>query len=160
METVARPQPVEEIIHMYLTVGDALRLASLPNWISADLTASQVKAVVLLGRHDALAVGELAGLLGLGNPATSILVQQLVSGELAERSEDPQDRRRTLVRLTARGRELLSGQQEQRAARLRDWLSQMADGDLAALRQGLQALAATMSTERGERSGSASPACK
>ncbi len=150
MKERARTQLANEAVQAYLECGDALRLATLPNWITADLTISQVKAVALLAHHGALAVGELAGLLGIGSPAASILVQQLVEQELVERSEDIQDRRRTLVSLTAQGIRLISGQREQREARLHHWLSQLGDEELIGLQRGLWALVEIMRSAQAQ----------
>lgn len=157
MKEQSRPQLANEAAQAYLELSDAIRLATLPGWITADMTISQVKAVVLLAHHGPLAVGELAGLLGIGNPAASILVQQLVEQELAERSEDIQDRRRTLVSLTARGTKLISGQREQRKARLCHWLSQLGDDELAGLMHGLRALGGIVRSEQAEAGQPAEP---
>ncbi|RPI48269.1 MAG: MarR family transcriptional regulator, partial [Chloroflexi bacterium] len=109
MKSPPLSQEVAEAVQAYLALGDAIRLASLPGWIVADLTISQLKALGLLEHHGTLAVSELARSLSVGNPAASILVQQLVDQALVERSEDARDRRRTLVRLTTQGADLISG---------------------------------------------------
>jgi DNA-binding MarR family transcriptional regulator len=140
MNEPLRTQLADEATQAYLELGDTIRLASLPSWITADLTTSQVKAVILLEHHGPLPVGKLAEWLGIGKPAASIIVQQLVEQKLAERSEDTLDRRRTLVSLTRQGAQLISGQREQREGSVRHWLNQLADDDLAALRHGLKAL--------------------
>lgn len=133
--------PANEAVLAYLAFSDALRLAILPSWITADLTISQLKAIFILAHHGMLTVSELAKLLGIGNPGASILVQQLVEQELAVRSEDIQDRRRTLVSLTVQGTKLISGRREQLEARLSQWLSQLDDDELTGLLRGFRALA-------------------
>ena len=152
MKESLRTQLADEAVQAYLELGDAVRLASLPGWITADLTTSQVKAVILLGHHGPLSVGKLAELLGVGNPAASIIVQQLVEQELAERTEDTSDRRRTLVSLTEKGSQLMSGQREQREGKVRRWLSQLNDDELAALRRGLAALVGVARLEQAAAS--------
>jgi DNA-binding MarR family transcriptional regulator len=150
MKEPLRSELADDAIQAYLELGDAIRLASLPSWITADLTTSQVKAVILLEHHGPLPVGKLAEWLGIGNPAASIIVQQLVEQGLAERSEDSFDRRRTLVSLTAQGTQLISGQREQREGSLRRWLSQLGDEELTALRDGLRALVGIVRSEQAE----------
>lgn len=157
MNGPSRIQLANEAVQAYLELGDAIRLATLPSWVAADLTASQVKAVFLLAHHGALAVSELAGLLGIGNPAASVLVQQLVEQELVERSEDTRDRRRTLVSLTVRGTKLISGPREQRETRFRRWLSQLGDGELTGLALGLTALVEIVRAEQAEADQPAEP---
>lgn len=152
-----RAQLANEAVQAYLELGDAIRLAALPGWITADLTISQLKAVFLLTHHGALAVSELAALLGVGNPAASILVQQLVEQGLVERSEDAQDRRRTLVRLTAQGTKLISGPREQGEARLRRWLSQLGDDELKGLLHSLRILVEIVRSEQAQENQAAAP---
>ncbi|MGH2543766.1 MAG: hypothetical protein ACRDIB_13260, partial [Ardenticatenaceae bacterium] len=69
MKGPARTQLTREALQAYFELADTIRLATLPSWITLDLTISQVKAIFLLEHHGALAVSELAGLLGIGNPA-------------------------------------------------------------------------------------------
>ncbi len=141
MKEPALTQLADEVVRAYLELGDALRVAMLPDWIVADLTIAQLKALVLLIYHGPLAVSELARLLKVGNPAASILVQQLVDQAYVERSEDAHDRRRTLVCATAQGTELISGRHQRTEAKLRRWLSQFSEAELTGLARGLSALA-------------------
>ncbi|MBI4788060.1 MAG: MarR family transcriptional regulator [Chloroflexi bacterium] len=133
----SRREIENEIIEAFVEMVLTQKFADMPKWIDLNLTVSQLRAVFFLAFRGSLTIGELAKLLGMGNPAASILVQQLVQQELAERSEDAKDRRRTLVRLTERGAELMRGRREQREAKFRNWLSQLSDDELAGLRQGL-----------------------
>ena len=137
-----------EVVRAYLELGDATRMASLPSWLTADLNLSQLKAIVFLEHHGALIISKLAGLLGIGNPAASILVQQLVEQGLVERSEDKEDRRRTYVQPTARGIALLAGRREQIKSNLLRWLGQLDDNDLVSLQRGLGALIRVVQTEQ------------
>lgn len=130
-----------EAVQAYLALGDALRVAILPDWVVADLTISQLKALMLLSYHGSLTVSALARLLNMGNPAASILVQQLVDQAFVERSEDAQDRRRTLVTLTAQGAELISGRHKQTATKLRELLGQLSEEQLMRVLDGLNILA-------------------
>lgn len=148
MNESARSQRIHEIIQTYIELGNTIRLSALPNWVTADLNVSQLKAIVLLEHYDTLTISELARLLDLGNSATSILVQQLVEQEVVERSEDVKDRRRTYVRVTARGARLIAGRREQIRVDLSRWLSQMDEPSLAKLQQGLDALVGIMQAEK------------
>ena len=126
MKKESRTELANEVVQAYLALGDVTRWASLPTWITADLNLSQLQAIVLLEHHGTLIISELSGLLGIGNPAASMLVQQSVEQELVERSEDDKDRRRTVVRPTTRGIALIAGRREQIRANLLRWLSQPA----------------------------------
>lgn len=140
MNGPGRAQLANAVLQTYLELGDVIRLAALPNWITAELNISQLKAIVLLEQRGALTVSELAALLGAGKPAASILVQQLVEQGFAGRTEDTRDRRRTFVRLTERGKGLLASRREQTRIYLSRWLGKMDEGDMECLRRGLVAL--------------------
>ncbi|RPI26493.1 MAG: MarR family transcriptional regulator, partial [Chloroflexota bacterium] len=123
------------------------KFADIPKWFDFDLTVSQVKAVFLLAYHGTLTISELAKLLEMGNPAASILVQQLVQQEMVRRSEDPKDRRRTYVQLTAKGASLISGRREQREVKFRRWMSRMSDEEISGLWLGTSALARIIASD-------------
>ena len=145
----------DEVVQAYLALGDATRLASLPSWITADLSLSQLKAIILLEHHGALIISELASLLGMGNPAASIRVQQLVEQGLVERSEDTKDRRRTYVRPTPCGVALLAGRREQIRENLLRWLRKLGDDELDGLHGGLGALIRVAQAEQSAEPGQA-----
>jgi MarR family transcriptional regulator, organic hydroperoxide resistance regulator len=129
---------------------------SLPDWIQLELPIGQVKTLMAVSAQEGLNVSALAELLRIGKPAASILVDRLVQQGYVERTEDSEDRRRTLLALTSAGNELVAtlrqGAGESHFVR---WLEQMDAGDLAALTRGLRALAAIAIKE----SGTAPPSC-
>ena len=150
MSDAERAQRVKETIELFIELVFTEKFADMPNWMDLDLTVSQVKSIYLLAHHHALAISELADLLGIGNPAASILVQQLVEQELVERAEDLNDRRRTLVSLTSRGAKLVSGRRDLREAKFRRRLSQMNDEELTGLLNGMKALVEIVRSEQAE----------
>jgi DNA-binding MarR family transcriptional regulator len=69
-----------------------------------DLSFSQLKTLLLLAEHaGTLSVKDVAERLGISLPAASRAVDSLVRRGLAERTEDPDDRRVKQVRPTRRG---------------------------------------------------------
>jgi DNA-binding MarR family transcriptional regulator len=78
----------------------------------ASLGRRHVAVLAQVGTEGGRSVGELARELGLSLPAASTLIRDLEEHGLLERSEDPADRRRTVV-------ELAPGT----AAAVRDWLA-------------------------------------
>jgi DNA-binding MarR family transcriptional regulator len=121
-------------------IGRALHAATEPTWLQLDLTMGQLKALFVLA-DEALTVGGLAEALRIGKPAASILVERLVQLGLVTRAEDVADRRRTLVRLTPEGETLAARLRQGGQDSWRALLSRLDEADLAALLQGLQALA-------------------
>src|SRR5258707_15317796 len=90
-------------------------------------------------------VSELAEWLRTSKPSASILVDRLVQPGYVERVEDQDDRRRTLVVLTTKGRGLVDRLQRSGGERLQGGLEQMSPDGLAALTRGRRALAAALS---------------
>ena len=144
----SRREMGEEIMAFFVELVLTLKSADIPKWMDLDLTASQSRAIFFLAFRGPVTISALAKLLRMGNPATSILVQQLVRQELVERSEDAADRRRTLVRLTRRGAELMIERREQRETKFRRWLSQLSDEELAGLLQGIGPLVRIVQAEQ------------
>lgn len=130
----------------------ALHSALTPDWVHLDLSMGQLKALMGLATDGAMSVSELADWLRASKPSASMLVDRLVQQGFAERTEDQEDRRRTLVSLTGRGSELVAHLERDGGERMEAWLSQMTGDDLDALAQGVNALAAVI---RGEMNGDA-----
>jgi DNA-binding MarR family transcriptional regulator len=143
-----REQMVNETIRGFVEIVLTEKFADLPDWMDLELTVSQVRAIYLLAYHKSLTVSEISRLLGMGKPAASVLVQQLVQQELARRLDDSKDRRRTWVQLTQRGAEIVSGRRDRREAKFRDRLSQMSDEELASLLRGILALGKIIRSEQ------------
>jgi MarR family transcriptional regulator, organic hydroperoxide resistance regulator len=71
------------------------------------LSLAQIKTLLALGDLETPTIGQIATVLGVSQPTASHLVERLVQSELAFRSEDVHNRRRTLVQLTPQGEEML-----------------------------------------------------
>jgi DNA-binding MarR family transcriptional regulator len=80
-----------------------------------DLTLTQVKALNAVAARE-LTVKELAERLGLSLPGASRAVDALVSRELVDRREDPDDRRQKRLLATDAGRDALRRLDEARLA--------------------------------------------
>lgn len=146
MVTVERPG-VEEVARLFKAVfrPDRRPPGRKLRDVEFDLTMAQLRALRVLSHEQPLAIGALGERLGVGLPAASRLVERLVGDGFAERYEDPADRRRALVRPTVRGQSAIEAMQEGRGEgqrRLLELLARLPEPKLAALREGLEALAA------------------
>jgi DNA-binding MarR family transcriptional regulator len=151
MENLAQETPFREVLTAQKFISQALFRAAMQGWLHLDLTMGQLKTLAALASRQAMNVSTLAETLEVSKPTASILVDQLVQRGLAERTEDPEDRRRTLVTLSQAGSDLIvqlrqSGPQE----RMVRWLEALDPDDLNALRRGLQALAAIIQKENAQ----------
>lgn len=108
-------------------------------WAELDLSVPQIKLLLLLTQTEALTVGQIGERMGVGQSAASHVVERLVRAGLAERREDPADRRRAIVRLSRQGR-ALAGNLLDGTEFLRGWLAALTPPQLDALDEGLDAL--------------------
>ena len=139
---------MDEALHAQKAIFVAIQAAAEPIWLSLDLSMMQWKALQMIAHKDAITVGQVADCLDIGKPAASILIEQLVKHALVERTTDPLDRRRSIVRLSLQGEELVTRLRQGNRDRIRNWLSRLTDEDLSALVQGLRALAKEAAGER------------
>jgi DNA-binding MarR family transcriptional regulator len=112
---------------------------SAPIWADLEISVAQLKTLFALATEGPATIGQVAEHLDISLPTASHLVERLVQAGLAERLEDPSDRRRALARLTPRAEEL-TGRLFGCAHRMHGWLGKLDDADLAALAQGVGAL--------------------
>ena len=107
--------------------------------METDLTIAQLRTLLVLAEEGPLVIGQIAQRLGIGLSTGGHLVERLVQAGLAERTEDPEDRRRTLARLTPKGEDLYA-RLLTHPQHMQTLIRKLDKDDLAALLQGLRAL--------------------
>lgn len=137
--------PLDEIVDCYKRVFLALES---PDWLKLDLSMAQLRVLYAIYRAGETSIGGVADLLDIGISTTSHLVERLVQAGFTQRTEDANDRRRTLVSLTPSGIDLIGGMHQRAREQFRAWLVQLREDELAALQRGLQALAQVVTAER------------
>lgn len=142
MTESTRVRDEREITGALHAVNEELHKVNLPAWLGLGLPAAQLKALVTVASGDGHSITSLAGSLGIGEPAASQVVEQLVRRGYVTREQDPGDRRRAVVKTTGTGMELVSGLRQGRREHVHEWLASMSDEDVHALAHGLDALAA------------------
>jgi DNA-binding MarR family transcriptional regulator len=100
-----------------------------------------------IGNEGAQTVGEIARRVGLSLPAVSKLTRDLEEHGLVERREDPADRRRTLVDLSAATAKPVRAWLERRNAPLERTLAALDAQERAGFLKGLGALADALMEE-------------
>ncbi|MGE5676210.1 MAG: MarR family winged helix-turn-helix transcriptional regulator [Mycobacterium leprae] len=135
-----RSEQVQATMKAFKRLALASQGASTPAWLELDLSMAQIKGLFTLARHPGMPVGRFAEILGIGEPAASLLVDRLVRVGLAARTEDPADRRRTLISLSHQGEELVSRLRHGGRDTLEGWLERLSDEQLTALESGLRSL--------------------
>ncbi|GAA5152451.1 hypothetical protein GCM10023321_21160 [Pseudonocardia eucalypti] len=101
------------------------------------------RVLLLLSRGGGRSMGEIAEHAAVPNPTATRVVDRLVSQSLAFRRNDPTDRRRVLVHLSADGRHVVERVSQQLEARV--------DGALGALTLNGTALGALLTQLTGAR---------
>ena len=139
--TESRSTAIAEIVQAQQRLSKAMSASFGQNWMELDFSMPQLKTLLTLYNAGALSIGHIAELLGVGQPTASHLVDRLVQAGLVERTEDSEDRRRTLAELTPQAVELIERLRQIRIEPLQRWLTQLDDTALAALHLGFRALA-------------------
>ncbi len=109
LDTVTNPGSAPEecaslVLQVVPQVMRAIR-AELRDRADAALSVTQFRTLAYLAEQSGGSLSDLADHIGLALPSMSKLVDGLVARELVTREEDPNDRRRVVLCLTAKGRQ-------------------------------------------------------
>lgn len=127
--SAAEPQPatdLERFTEAWDDFSNALRRARSRAWQQpAPLTPAQYHLLLALSHEPGLGVGDMAA-AGCTSPTASRILDGLERDGVVAREGSTEDRRRTIVSLTAKGKRLLARQRhkhDQKKQRLYDELS-------------------------------------
>ena len=134
-----REELEHEVVAQFRALQNTLKATSGTVWMEIDLTIAQLRTLFVLAEEGPLVIGHIAQRLGIGLSTGGHLVDRLVQAGLAERTEDVEDRRRTLARLTPKGEDLYA-RLLNHPLQMQSLIQKLNDSDMAALLQGLQAL--------------------
>jgi DNA-binding MarR family transcriptional regulator len=130
-----------------VTVAKQLRHAPLPvdpslsaAWSSSPPAPRHIAALMHVVADEGMSVSTLADRLSVSLATASQIVTDLESRELVERGEDPADRRRTLIVVCERHRDLTDALLETRLRPVQRALDRMKPADRRAIIRGLQIL--------------------
>ena len=141
MNGEARRDAVEEAISQLRCLISGVAAITGPDWFDLDLTKGQVRTLFALRSFGTTSLSTLADRLGVGAPSTCVVVGQLVRRGYIERSTDPADHRRVMLRVATFGEELLTGLSRKRRQVLQAWLGELSDDELERLCMSLRPLA-------------------
>jgi MarR family transcriptional regulator, organic hydroperoxide resistance regulator len=135
----AREELEREVLAQYRAMMHRFKASSGGAWMEIDLTLPQLRTLLILAEEGPLIIGQIAQRLGIGLSTGGHLVDRLVQAGLAERTEDSEDRRRTLARLTPKGEEL-HARLLNPVQHMQNLIQKLDEDDLASLLQGLRAI--------------------
>ena len=128
-----------EVVTQYRSLVHALKASSGTTWMEIDLTIAQLRTLLILAEEGPLVIGQIAQRMNIGLSTGGHLVDRLVQAGLAVRTEDTEDRRRTLAKLTAKGEDLYARLLNP-SLQMQSLIQKLDDKDLQAFLQGLKAL--------------------
>ncbi|HXC18856.1 MAG TPA: MarR family transcriptional regulator [Acidimicrobiales bacterium] len=118
-----------------------LRLArALRHQASASLSPSQVSALASVDEFGPLRISALAALESVGAPVATRVVASLEELDLLERTDDPEDKRASLVELSEHGRQVLAALWSQRTIGLSSRLERLSPAERSRVEMALPAL--------------------
>lgn len=121
--TAAVPADVLEALELLFFGAIGITSFALAGAAASELTLSQWRALVVVGRTDGIRVGDVAARVGISMPAASRLLRRLERRGYVATARDESDRRATLVRLTVAGSRLRTAVIERRRALLNEALA-------------------------------------
>lgn len=116
-------------------------------WTKYALAPRHMNALLSLALAGPISVGDLGARLGVGLPTASLLVGELSRVGLVERTEDEDDRRRTLVDLAPAHRQAIRSFLTKKRDLVRGALEPLEPRERAALAKGLRALISALEAD-------------
>ena len=138
-------QAVEALRQLVRLLHDSARMAQGRTGISG----AQLFVLRVLAAHPGLSINDLAERTMTHQSSVSVVVSRLVSSGLAARAPSADDRRRQLVRLSARGTALYRRSPPVAQERIVDAVRKLSPARRQGLADGLRALAAALGASRG-----------
>ena len=78
------------------------------DWLNMDLTAAQLRTLLLLYTKGPCRMTEVAGSLGVTMATATGVIDRMVERGIVERDSDPDDRRLVICRLSPRGQRMVA----------------------------------------------------
>jgi MarR family transcriptional regulator, organic hydroperoxide resistance regulator len=140
----------QEISDAYHEVFDTFYSRPSKTWLELQLSLPQWKTLVLIAEGKSSTIGAVASRMAVGEPTASHLVDKLVQAGLVVRAEDPEDRRRTLVSVSAEGHRLIDELIGPRREMLREATRSLEEKDLKDLLRLIRKIGESMVKSVGE----------
>ena len=144
----------EKLIQSTLELGDKgfreLFVFLPKEWLSLDLTAGQLRALLLLFTNGPTRMSDISSALGVGMATATGVIDRMVERGIVVRESDPNDRRIVLCRMSSEGEKLVSGLWHSWSKRGEEMLRALDRPKLLAVRAMLEALLEAGEATRGQ----------
>ncbi len=119
-------------------------------WLSLDLTASQLRTLLLLFTNGPTRMSEIASQLGISMATATGVIDRMVERGIVVRESDPNDRRIVLCRVSPEGERTVSGLWQSWSKRGEEMLRALDRPRLLAVRAMLEALLEAGENTKGQ----------
>jgi DNA-binding MarR family transcriptional regulator len=144
----------EQLIQSTLELGDKgfreLFVFLPKEWLSLDLTAGQLRALLLLFTNGPTRMSDISSTLGVSMATATGVIDRMVERGIVVRESDPNDRRIVLCRVSPEGEKLVSGLWHSWSKRGEEMLRALDRPKLLAVRAMLEALLEAGEATRGQ----------
>jgi MarR family transcriptional regulator, organic hydroperoxide resistance regulator len=141
---------LKEIIKNQRLVNRYLTQYNPDVWMGLSLTIAQVKSLFYLHHEGTVNFRQLAAAMKVTPSNVTGIIDRLVEQGLVSRTENPEDRRMLMLRLTEKGETLINNLREKRVSRLSAMLASMSIEDLEAILKGWSIMAVAVESDRGQ----------
>lgn len=130
--------------------ADALRLAitrtarRLRQEAGSGLSPTVLATLASVERHKIVTPGELARIEGVQRPTMTRAINRLADAGLIERREDPEDRRSSLISVSAEGHNYLAEHRSRKSAWLANLIEEMPAEDADTLARAAEILSSAL----------------
>ncbi len=118
------------ILQMATRIFEKIGLAVPQEWLSSDLTVTQLRVMVILQTGGHVRMSDIAAETGVALPTATGIVDNLVNKGLVIREADPHDRRVVICKLSPQGRELIGKLWEFSGMQIKKMLEGLTDEEL------------------------------
>jgi DNA-binding MarR family transcriptional regulator len=141
MATSSKKELIDQVMRLQMQIQRQMRDDAPDAWLALDLTIGQLKSLFFINFEGVTNLKHLAAALGTTPPNVTGIIDRLVEHNLVSRECNQLNRREQILKLTSTGRELMAELKERATSQHTRMLEQLEIADLAALVQGLTALA-------------------
>jgi len=140
---------LQEIIKDHRLVNRYLQQYNPDVWMGLSLTIAQVKSLFYIYNEGTINFRQLAAAMKVTPSNVTGIIDRLVEQQLVTRTENPEDRRMLMLRLTDKGESLINNLRERRVSQMSSLLTKMTREELETIQKGFAVLSKAVVIDRG-----------
>jgi MarR family transcriptional regulator, organic hydroperoxide resistance regulator len=140
---------IKEVVELHRRVNRSMRQSAPDAWMQLTMTVPQVKSMFFISNHGTTNFKNMAAALKVTPSNLTGVVDRLVDQGLVSRTEDREDRRKTVLKTTEKGEALVSELRERRMSFISNAIEDMSLEELSTIVSGLELLAQALESQKG-----------